>query len=100
MPRPNNEPDGTATARLPDPDSYLNMRPDRTHSDDLVNSLQDLRALSELCRAELYWNIQRLSKSRRCVAALHANLRQRKRLRIYQQPLSDLWIPNLPPHAA
>ena len=76
------------------------MTPDRSLSDNVVNSLHELCALSELYRAELYWNIQRLSKSRRRIAALHANLRQRKRLKIYQQPPPNVWIPNIPPHAA
>ncbi len=77
------------------------MKPDHAFSDEVVNSLRELRAIGDQHRAELYWNIQRVSRSRRSVAAFSAELARRKQLRIFQQPLIDLCIHNtIPPHAA
>jgi len=54
---------------------------------ELVASLQTLRAEGERCRAELYWTMQRLQKSRRRSAELLAWWNRRNGLRVHREPI-------------
>lgn len=64
-------------------------------SENFVESLQQLRELAELSRADLYWSLQRVSRTRRHSAALVDYWHRRNALQVYTAPLKAI-----PPHAA
>jgi len=58
----------------------------QARSRELLDSLNRLRLQSELYRAELYWNVQRILRTRTRTAAVRSCLVRRKGLRIHQRP--------------
>ena len=71
----------------------------RAMTDDLIQSLHEVRALGELARAELYWTIRRTAKTRRRAAEMHSSMQRQRALQLYTAPPSGLFRP-IPPHAA
>ena len=73
----------------------------RALSEQLIHSLHDLRAYGEFHRAELYWNVQRLVRTRLRSAALCNVLERRRRLRVFTPTSPEISAGYaLPPHAA
>ena len=73
----------------------------RARSDDIVNSLRDLRDQGDFYRVELFWNVQRSARVRRRSVAVQSFWSRRRALRLHDDQTRDEIFPyNLPPHAA
>jgi len=56
---------------------------------DLASELKQLRDRTDCCRAELFWSMERLRRSRRRSAALIEHCHQRRCVQIYRPPAAE-----------
>jgi hypothetical protein len=70
-------------------------------SDQLIDSLRDLRNLGNDFRCEMYWNVQRLKRTRRRSVQLRDSCWRRRRLRLCTDDSGEPLASVAPaPHAA